>query len=415
MAAEAPLAGRTVALIHPAWHSCGTATVVASQARAYRALGARVLSAALSDHPFFGLSQESLARAYLRATPELVADRRLVTGIGTEAALNPLKIAPIGWNFAHGNFAATYIALAENSAVPAELATERIHLIHANHFFTMPLAERLRAAQGCPLLLDSHDVQARQYMLRNERGWYLPPRAAYETMLKTELAWLQRADRLLHLNSEEEAAFRTLLPGSLHTLVYPAVDPMPTGPGGGDFVIVASANVPNILSLEWFLREVVPRAGDVPLAIYGNVDAAIRSRDPALYQRHSGYFRGRVEDLGAAYSAAACVLLPTIEGHGLSIKTIEALSSGAALIATRHAFRGIDIDPASLTNVTIAEDAAAFAEALWRQVAERPDLAAGSASPTRQLYDALFSPRAYRERLGGLVAPLLGSEIGSLP
>src|SRR3982074_3280556 len=100
MAAEAPRAGRTVALIHPAWHSCGTATVVASQAQAYRALGARVLSAALDDHPFFGLSQESLARAYLRATPELVADRRLVTGIGTEAALNPLKIAPIGWNFA---------------------------------------------------------------------------------------------------------------------------------------------------------------------------------------------------------------------------------------------------------------------------------------------------------------------------
>src|SRR5438270_6097706 len=92
---ETPLAGRTVALIHPAWHSCGTATVVASQARAYRALGARVLSVALSDHPGFGLAPERLARAYLRATPEFVADRRLVTGIGRAAAFNPLKIGPI--------------------------------------------------------------------------------------------------------------------------------------------------------------------------------------------------------------------------------------------------------------------------------------------------------------------------------
>jgi glycosyltransferase involved in cell wall biosynthesis len=415
MAAEAPLPGRTVALIHPAWHSCGTATVVASQARAYRTLGARVLSVALSDHPGFGLAPERLARAYLRAAPELVADRRLVTGIGRAAAFNPLKIGSIGWNFAHGDFAATYVALAENSAMPAELAGERLDLIHCNHFFCMPLAERLRTAQGCSLLLDSHDIQASQYVLRNEGGWYLPPRAAYGAMLKTELAWLKRADRLLHLNCEEDAAFRALMPQSSHALVYPAADPMPTGPGGGDFVIVASANVPNMLSLEWFLREVVPRAGDVPLAIYGNVDTAIRSRDPALYQRHSGYFRGRVDDIGAAYSAAACVLLPTIEGHGLSIKTIEALSSGAPLIATRHAFRGIDVDPASLANVTIAEDAAAFAEALRRQAAERLDPAARPASPTRQLYDALFSPQAYRQRLAGIVAPLLGSEIGSLP
>jgi len=415
MAPEAPLAGRTVALIHPAWHSCGTAAVVASQARAYRTLGARVLSLALSDHPFFGLSQESLARSYLRATPELVADGRLVTGIGRRAGLNPSKIGQVGWNFAHGNFARTYVELAENSAVPAELAAERIHVIHANHFFTMPLAERLRVARGCPLLLDSHDVQARQYVLRNEGGWYLPPRASYEAMLKTELAWLARADRLLHLNSAEEAAFRTLLPESSHTLLYPAVDPMPTGPGGGDFVVVASSNVPNILSLEWFLREVVPRAGDLRLSIYGNVDAAIRSRDPGLYGRHSRSFRGRVDDIGAAYATAACVLLPTIEGHGLSIKTIEALSSGAPLIATRLAFRGVEIDPASLANVTVAEDAAAFAEALRRHAAARPDPAARPGSPTRRLYDTLFSPQAYQERLAGLIAPLLGSGGASNP
>ncbi|HEY0510459.1 MAG TPA: glycosyltransferase family 4 protein [Thermoanaerobaculia bacterium] len=409
MPAETPLAGRTVVLVHPAWHSCGTATVVASQARAYRALGARVLSVALSDHPAFGLAPESLAQAYLQATPELVADRRLVTGIGRGAALNPLKIAPIGWNFAHGDFAATYVALAQNSAVPRELAAERLDLVHCNHFFCMPVAERLRAAHRCSLLLDSHDIQARQYVLRNQGGWYLPPRAPYGAMLRTELAWLKRADHLLHLNSGEDAAFRGLLPESSHALIYPAVDPMPAGAGGGDFVIVASANVPNILSLEWFLREVAPRVGDIPLAIYGNVDAAIRSRDPGLYGRFSRHFRGRVDDVADAYRRATCVLLPTIEGHGLSIKTIEALSSGAPLVATRHAFRGIDVDPVSLANVTVAEDAAGFAEALRRQAAKRPDAAARPASPTRRLYDALFSPRAYRERLAGLVAPLLGS------
>src|SRR5437660_7066388 len=99
---ETPLAGRTVALIHPAWHSCGTATVVASQAKAYRELGARVISVALSDQIVFGLAPDSFTRAYLKATPELVADGRLLTGLARRAALNPRKVAQIGWDFVHG-------------------------------------------------------------------------------------------------------------------------------------------------------------------------------------------------------------------------------------------------------------------------------------------------------------------------
>ncbi|MCX7900515.1 MAG: glycosyltransferase family 1 protein, partial [Methylocystis sp.] len=36
------LADRRVALVHPAWHSCGTYRVVLGQIAAYRALGAAV-------------------------------------------------------------------------------------------------------------------------------------------------------------------------------------------------------------------------------------------------------------------------------------------------------------------------------------------------------------------------------------
>jgi glycosyltransferase involved in cell wall biosynthesis len=407
-----PLLDRTIALVHPAWHSCGTATVVAGQAKAYRQLGARVVSIALSDQVVFGLAPARFRRAYLSATPELKADRRLLTGVSGSAVLNPLKIAPIGWSFAHGDHAATYLAFASNSRDLACLAGERFDLVHCNHFFCMPVAESLRRARGCALLLDTHDIQAKQYALRNSNGWYLPPRASYDSMLATELEWLRRADILLHLNTEEEAAFRALLPGKCHVLLYPPVDAIPTGPGGGDLVIVASANVPNILSVEWFLREVMPRAGDLPLAIYGNVDAAIRSRDPILYRRFAGHFRGRIEDIGRAYANAAAVLLPTIEGHGLSIKTIEAFSSGAPLIATRHAFRGIEVDPGLLANVAVADDAETFAAALWTRAAGPGDAGARQNSPTRRLYEAHFSPAAYREGLARLIGPLLGSKTG---
>lgn len=409
---EAPLAGLNVALIHPAWHSCGTATVVASQARAYRELGAQVVSLGLSDNPAFGLAPKRFSYAYFQATPELAADRRLLAGMSAAALRKPLKIAALGWHFAHADYASTYVTLAENTPLPADLSAGRIDLIHCNHFFCMPLAERLLATHGCSVLLDTHDVQAEQYVLRGSSGWHVPPRATYDAMIATELDWLSRADMLVHLNSEEDRRFRALLPDRRHALLYPAVDPMPAALEGQEFVIVASGNLPNVLSLQWFLGEVMPRAGDLPLAIYGNVDAAIRGRDPTLWSRYASHFRGRVDDMARAYRNAACVLLPTRKGHGLSIKTLEALSTGAPLIATSHAFRGIDVDLARLTNVTLADDAEGFAAALRAAAAQPPQPASTTNSPTRRLYEAEFSPAAYRQGLAGLVGSLLPRNVG---
>ncbi len=78
------------------------------------------------------------------------------------------------------------------------------------------------------------------------------------------------------------------------------------------------------------------------------------------------------------------------------------------LVATRQAFRGMGIDPATLRNVTLAEDAAGFAAAMRRLTRtkdsrEKPD----GASDTRQLYESLFAADAYRQRLADLVEPLL--------
>ena len=96
-------------------------------------------------------------------------------------------------------------------------------------------------------------------------------------------------------------------------------------------MIVASDNYANFVSMRWFLNEVLPLAGDVPVSIYGNIDAGVKNRERALYEAHRALFKGRVADLGAVYADAACILLPTVEGHGLSIKAVEALSSGAPI------------------------------------------------------------------------------------
>jgi glycosyltransferase involved in cell wall biosynthesis len=243
--------------------------------------------------------------------------------------------------------------------------------------------------------------------LRNKGGFFIPPYATYDDMLRTELDWMRRADLCVHLNEEEDRDFRELLPQTRHVLIYPAA-PEVQRARGSDVIIVASDNYGNYESLRWFLEEVVPRAGDARVAIYGNIDGGVKSRNPSLYEAHRDLFKGRVDDIGAVYARAGCVLLPTVEGHGLSIKAVEALSCGAPLVATPMAFRGMQVDPRRLANVALAEDPARFAQ-FWREAEARG--ARGETPPaesdTRRVYDEAFSPQAYARALWRAVAPMV--------
>ncbi len=399
-----PLAGKTVAVVHAAWHSCGSYQVNVSQLLAYKALGARVVSVATMDALSSPAPGGGRWPAYLAASKDLEADGRFYLSAPQRALWTTKLLRDGWWPLIHGDQARWLIALSRCVTIPPALLAERFDLIHANHYFTLPLA--LRLARGAPVVLETQDIQARQYVLRNEGGFFIPPFAGYDDMLAVELDWTARADLCVHLNEEEHEEFKRLLPRSRHALIYPAVSSAPLG-RGEELVIVASDNYANFVSLRWFLNEVTPLAGDVPVAIYGNIDAGVKARDEALYSRHAALFRGRVADLSAVYAGAARILLPTVEGHGLSIKTVEALSCGAPLIATAQAFRGMGIDPAELANVTLCDDAASFAAALRDAAArKRRDKEESAASDTRRLYDAKFSPLAYARALAGHAAPL---------
>ncbi|MGA7385788.1 MAG: glycosyltransferase [Methylocella sp.] len=404
-----PLAGRVVTIVHPAWHSCGSHQVFVSQARTYRSLGAKVISVAVADTPG-SVEGSNRHKSYMAATADLEADARIFAGMPLRAVLNPgfLRTA---WRWLHGNFAGILLEMSKLTAIPKALASApRVDLIHCNHFVCMPVATRLRERHDCPIVLDTHDLQARQYVLRNHAGWALPPVARYEDMLAIELDAMRPADILVHLNGEEAAAFQKLVPDRRHALLYPTVNSMPAGPGGGDSIIVASANSANLLGLVWFFKEVLPLAPGVPIRIFGNIDRQIRRAAPALFKAHAGLFRGRVEAevLQDAYRNAAAVLLPAAAGHGISIKTIEALSCGAPLIAMPLAFRGLGIGAAALPNVTVAEDAGGFAAALRRAHADRhlPGTSRELA-PTRRIYQQHFAFDPYRKSLSAIVRKVL--------
>jgi glycosyltransferase involved in cell wall biosynthesis len=402
-----PLTGRRVALVHPAWHSCGTYRVVLGQIAAYRALGAEVFPIAISSDPGFTPGRDWIWRAFIAATPELDHGPRYFGGAPFRAVLSPRFLSNVLWPYLHGDQAVIRSGLAERAALSPGLADFAFDIVHCNHFFLMPVAKRLSGGSA-KILLDSHDLQARQFALMNEHMPWLRPRVSYEAMLAQELALMREADVLIHLNALEDAEFRAALPQKTHALVYPAVPPAPTGPGGDDIAIVSSNNSANVDSVIWFLREVAPRAPRVTVKIAGNVDAGVRSRDPALFDRYGGWFLGRVEDPGAIYAGARLVLLPTIDGHGLSIKTVEAMASGLPLVATTLALRGMGAAALTLDGIAVADTPADFAAALT-VAAKAPawSEAQRKASAARAYYEKCFSAAAYEQNLAALVSPLL--------
>ena len=409
VALAAPLAGKTVAVVHAAWHSCGSSQVNRSQLEAYKALGARTISIAMMDVLTPPAPDGGRWPAYIAATPELAADARYFTGPPRDSLWKSPLLIDGWWPLIHGDQATWLVELAKRAPLPEGLAQERVDLVHANHYFTIPLARKLGGDKPPPIILETQDIQARQYVLRNQGGFFIPPLARYEDMLAVELYWTGKAELCAHLNAEERQEFARLLPKSRHALIYPAVPPAPLARHPAEIALVASDNYANFVSLRWFLQEVLPLAGPIPVAIYGNIDAGVKNRDKMLYESRRALFKGRVADLGAVYDRAAAILLPTVEGHGLSIKAVEALSSGAPLIATRQAFRGMSVDPATLANVTVCDESPAFAAALR---ARWEALSAGKAEParpdadTRKLYEASFSAGAYARALAREIAPL---------
>jgi glycosyltransferase involved in cell wall biosynthesis len=403
----AGLAGRRVALVHPAWHSCGTYRVVLGQIEAYRAMEAEVSPIAISSDPGFVPGRRWIWKSFAQATPELDAGPRYYGGAPFHAMLGPRFLTRTLWPYIHGDQASIRLGMAERARLSPEVAAREFDLVHCNHFFLMPVARRLAKGRA-PVMLDTHDLQARQFALINERMPWLSPRVTYEAMLAQELAAMRGADLLLHLNAQEADDFRALLPEKRHALLYPPTPPAPAGPGGPDIVIVSSNNTANVESVIWFLREVAPKTPGVTVKIAGNVDAGVRARAPEQYEAYKAWFLGRVDDPGAIYANARLVLLPTIGGTGLSIKTVEAMSSGLPIIATPQALRGMDGDAFSLAGVTVVETADDFARTLGA-AAEKlaPGDSRRAASPASSYYESRFSLAAYRRNLAALAEPLL--------
>jgi glycosyltransferase involved in cell wall biosynthesis len=243
------------------------------------------------------------------------------------------------------------------------------------------------AASAVPFAVLTHDVRHRQLHLRDGQ---LVEVLNEHTPLETELAQLTPADALIAIQSTEAAVFARHFP-TKRVVTAPmsaAFRPLPV-PNAPVALFVGSGHAPNLTGLRWFLANVWPElCRDLPavrLLIAGSICSSLTEALPPGVEK-----LGRLPDLSAAYAQASLVIAPILQGSGIKIKILEALTFGRAVITTSVGAEGLEnLRP----TLRVADTPGAFARdtlALLRD----PALAMSTAATLQALASDHLSPEA---------------------
>lgn len=174
----------------------------------------------------------------------------------------------------------------------------------------------------------------------------------YAAVGYNEAKTFRHVDHIIVLNQRDRQQLQTTY-GREADAVIPISCPsqkrrVPSAPqseGRGYCLFVGSDFFPNNFGIKWFIRHVAPYIQlDVWVA-----GSCCRTLSPlASSLPPNVHLKGVVDDLGACYAGAECVVAPIFQGSGMKTKVIEALSYGKSIFATQEAWQGIEGDRQAL-------------------------------------------------------------------
>ncbi len=226
----------------------------------------------------------------------------------------------------------------------------------------------------------------------------------------TEIDALRRADAVIAIQPDEAKFIADNVPGASAILAMMAADVVACAQPGSDdhLLFVGSNTAPNVHGLEWFVAQVWPMIKSVRpacvLDVAGTVaqGIAIDARDVRML--------GMVDDLAPLYAQAGVVISPLLQGSGLKIKLVEALSHGKAAVVTGVTLQGVsELLGDAVQEANTPETFAAAVIALLGDTQERAALADRALVAAR----SHFGPQAvFAEFTDWLKAPLNREEAG---
>jgi GT2 family glycosyltransferase/glycosyltransferase involved in cell wall biosynthesis len=261
-------------------------------------------------------------------------------------------------------------------------------------------------------ILVEHDVTLDLYQQLLEQGedWELRHQLDRWIPFETE-AW-RRVDRVVAMSEKDRKAITA---GSAVSLAN-GVDlerfrPSVTAPDPRRVLFIGSfAHLPNVLAVEFFLREVWPLLRNAKLHIIAGARHQYfldRYRDRAQVDlnRPGIEVEDFVSDVRPAYERAAVVVAPLLASAGTNIKIMEAMAMGKAIVSTRAGINGLDLDAGQ--DVIVADSGQEMAHAiqdLFEDPARRESLERRARETVERKYDwdaiAAQQKRLYEELAG---------------
>jgi GT2 family glycosyltransferase/glycosyltransferase involved in cell wall biosynthesis len=207
-------------------------------------------------------------------------------------------------------------------------------------------------------ILVEHDITYDLYeqMLRREEDW--ETRRQYDRWLGFEMQAWRGVDRVVTMSEKD----RKVVPRSatIPVAIPNGVDlerfrPSEREPEPRRLLFIGSfAHPPNVLALEFFLRDVLPRLQGVMLHVIAG------QRHERFWDLHHDHVEveGFVSDVRPAYERASVVIAPLVASAGTNIKILEAMAMGKAVVSTDAGINGLDLGRADVVIANAPEDIA---------------------------------------------------------
>jgi GT2 family glycosyltransferase/glycosyltransferase involved in cell wall biosynthesis len=248
-------------------------------------------------------------------------------------------------------------------------------------------------------ILVEHDITYDLYaqMLAQSEDW--ETRRQYERWLAFERESWTAVDRVAVMSEHDRAQ----VPGSV--TIANGVDiqrfqPSPEAPEPRRLLFIGSfAHRPNVLAIEFFLRDVWPKLNQVTL----HVIAGLRHQRFWDLQHPGVEVEGFVSDVRPAYARATLVIAPLVASAGTNIKILEAMAMGKAIVSTEAGIHGLELTRGE--DVMVAASGAEMADAITRLL-DHPEQRIAIEKHARRTAEQSYSWDAIAERQAALYRAL---------
>jgi glycosyltransferase involved in cell wall biosynthesis/GT2 family glycosyltransferase len=214
------------------------------------------------------------------------------------------------------------------------------------------MAQYAGACKPARAVLVEHDITLDLYeqLVRETGGW--DARRQLERWRRFETRAWKEADQVVTMSAKDAAVVR----GAPVTVIPNGVDldrfqPASPDPAPRRLLFIGSfAHLPNLMALDFFLREVWPAIRDLEPELHVIAGA----RHEYFLEHYRSQVRlpdlppaveleGFVADVRPAYERAAAVIAPLVASAGTNIKILEAMAMGKAIVSTPAGINGLDL------------------------------------------------------------------------